>query len=400
MRIESISILFIAFYVTSQLRFVQGDIILPCYGLRNVTIIPYINIIQEHQITDYIVEDYQDSASQLIYLVKELLDSPCFTIWTFSPIQSRLIRLREVNYVQFFETELQAITRTDENEILKLLSNIPEHAKNDIKQSVFFVCFKHRHSRTNQSVVVTNQIKQLYQQQKFDLVLWCVSPTPLCWYSRHWLPKQNIIHDGGVSNNRKFNPYLHQIFLDVMDDPQYNWHQRYTKYAPKVQCSNKGLHIYFWLPIVSSNYLPAPYLFVDFVEEIFVNATLHIVLVDQTETSRDENYLLSSKKFEWVEWRHDKWQTENQTIEWLNKTEAIADLNIHIPFYHSHVKFESLGLPISKNQKTIRVAINDTITESPLLQNGTVMIWEEDYLSPWFATFMVERINNVMCAVN
>ena len=99
MRKESISISFIAFYVTSQLQIVQGDIILPCYGIRNVTIIPYIDISQEDQSTDYITKSYQDSARQLIYLVKELLDSPCFTIWTFSPIQSRLIRLREENYV-------------------------------------------------------------------------------------------------------------------------------------------------------------------------------------------------------------------------------------------------------------------------------------------------------------
>ena len=113
MRKESISILFIAFYVTSQLQIVQGNMILLCYGIRNVTIIHYIDISQEYQSIDYIMKRYQDSAIQLIYLVKELLDSPCFTIWTFSPIQSRLIRLREENYVQFFETELQALTNKD-----------------------------------------------------------------------------------------------------------------------------------------------------------------------------------------------------------------------------------------------------------------------------------------------
>ena len=42
------------------------------------------------------------------FLLNEIY-TPCFTVWVFSPIQSRAIRLTEGNYVQFFRGSQEEI---------------------------------------------------------------------------------------------------------------------------------------------------------------------------------------------------------------------------------------------------------------------------------------------------
>ena len=118
--------------------------------------------------------DFQDSATQLMYLIKELLDTPCFTVWMFSPIQSRIIRLTEGKYVQHFETEFQALVRTDENDILRLLSTIPP--KNDnCKQTLFFWTFGYL-SNSKQSVI--EKVNEMLQKRQCDVVMLCWGSDP------------------------------------------------------------------------------------------------------------------------------------------------------------------------------------------------------------------------------
>ena len=119
-----------------------GDLeILTCMEVRNVTVIPHIVLDAYSKGFDpYLDYFFQDMVMQLRYLVKSMLEIPCFIVWAFSPLQSRSIRLSKENYVQYFESGFQAITRTDANEVMKVLVNIP-HNKDDNKQTLFFFTF-------------------------------------------------------------------------------------------------------------------------------------------------------------------------------------------------------------------------------------------------------------------
>ena len=134
-----ISLCCFCFCVVLSLSMAYGDLMSSCMEVRNVTIIPYVNVILgDIDIEPSIEEELNAFAMQLKYLVKSVLETPCFIVWAFSPIESRLIRLTEENYANFLETDLQAITQTDENEVMKVLVNMP-HNNNDNKQTIFHV---------------------------------------------------------------------------------------------------------------------------------------------------------------------------------------------------------------------------------------------------------------------
>ena len=83
-----------------------------CDDIRNVTILPYIQL------------DGTAIIQQLLSLVKSLLDTPCITVWIYSPLQARLIRQqreKKQNYNHFIETELQGMNEPDKMVIVLLL---------------------------------------------------------------------------------------------------------------------------------------------------------------------------------------------------------------------------------------------------------------------------------------
>ena len=112
------SLCFLVFCVTT--RMAGGDLILLCTEVRrNVTIIPHI--LFDYKGIDDDEIHFLDSVLQLRYLTMSMLGLPCFNVWAFSPIHSRLVRINEKNCVQFFEMEFQAFTSTDGNELMKAL---------------------------------------------------------------------------------------------------------------------------------------------------------------------------------------------------------------------------------------------------------------------------------------
>ena len=122
--------------ITSLSLVCEGSLL--CTERKNVTIIPHIDIEQRSK-GDYKIEIFfENSAMQLTYLIKSMLETSCFEVWFYSPIQNRCIQQTVENYVRFLETEWMAITSTDDKDILNVLSKI-HHSNNEIEQTLLFV---------------------------------------------------------------------------------------------------------------------------------------------------------------------------------------------------------------------------------------------------------------------
>uniref|UniRef100_A0A7M5WR41 Cnidarian restricted protein n=1 Tax=Clytia hemisphaerica TaxID=252671 RepID=A0A7M5WR41_9CNID len=170
-----------------------GDLILPCTEVRNVTIIPYVMLWEARRSRNINLEKYfHDSVIQLSYLVKSFVDKPCSIVWILSPIQSRSIRLTMENYAEFLEREFQAITQTDENEVIKVLLNIP-HNNNDIKQTLFVVTFSLKVSFDYKHDKVFELVRKPFVRKQVDLVVWSIGLFPYRFFQK-WLPNQNTIY--------------------------------------------------------------------------------------------------------------------------------------------------------------------------------------------------------------
>ena len=226
-----------------------------CTKLKNITFIPYIDIHDAHKAKPLLEDDFKDSAMQLKYFIGSLLETSCFEVWFYSPIQNRCIQQTEENYIPFLETEWMAVTSTDDNDILNLLSDIPS-SNDEIEQSLFFINFFINYNRDemldNQQDLVIAKLKD--SRNNFNIVLLCIGPSsPICVRGAKWLPKQNIVYRS-FTGERKFNPNLHRILFDLANNPQYDWHERYNnggKSSMPIFQGNRNTYIYlgfnsFW----------------------------------------------------------------------------------------------------------------------------------------------------------
>ena len=346
-----------------------------------------------------------DSAKQILYLVKYLLDSPCFRVWVLSPIQSRVIKLTKDSYVNFFETEFQSIVRTDVNDVLRVLSNIPYN--NDVnKQTLLFAVFEYRKvlsrvPQTNDKYVqtlfsgsfsfeyiregsaVSDQVRDVYKRKQCDVVMLCCDGFgPLCNKSSNWLGRQHFIQDD-FFNFDQFNPYLHQILMDLMNNPQYNWRQRYTQYRSRCQ-PNRQENVFFWEvfdPTVRSPNLLYGMMW-EYIENLLPNATFYLVSVPRHDP-RSIQYSLIPRRFS---------QTDHQIRYRPNKNNTNPEINILM--YKKEIKLLSNR---EMNGNKIHIIFDDTILESPLLEDNKIKIWLEDFKSPLLIKMLMERIDSFRC---
>ena len=157
----------------------------------------------------------------------------------------------------FFEAEFQSIVRTDENDVLRVISNIP-YSNDDNKQTLFFVSFGYGGELKRSAV--SDHVKDKYERKQCDVVMLCFGFVPLCRQSKDWLRRQNFLHEDYFTLNQ-LNPHLHRILMDLTNNPHYNWRQRYTQYGSMCQ-TKKQENIYFWevddptvYPYISTLYL-------------------------------------------------------------------------------------------------------------------------------------------------
>ena len=97
-----------------------------CPKRKNLTIVPHIDVYHQYKEDEWFLDMLENSAMQLKYFIKSLLETSCLKVWFYSPVQNRCICLTEENYVRFLDTEWMAIQSTDDDDILNLLSDIPQ----------------------------------------------------------------------------------------------------------------------------------------------------------------------------------------------------------------------------------------------------------------------------------
>ena len=80
------------------------------------------------------------------------------------------------------------------------------------------------------------------------------------------------------------------------------------------------------------------------------------------------------------------------------KTAENSDVNINVLMYDERTDYKAPQLnPIEEDKNAIHILINNTIAESPILENGNIKIWEEDCKSPLLIRMLMERIDSFRC---
>ena len=226
--------------------------IVGCIERRNVTIIPhFVSIFNSHSmkwsnvITRPII-------IQLKYLVKTLFETSCINIYIYSNIRKRCIRQSMENYIHFLETEVQTDSTKYQNmePIISALSGIPSKSVDGEKQTLLFLNYFRVPGRQS---ILFNALQETQKLKEYDVILWCAYFSPLCIENAEWLPrKKNMIvfYEMGIwegENENGFNPNLHQIFLDLIFNPQFNWHSRYIQDVKIKKCqSPQKTYVFLW----------------------------------------------------------------------------------------------------------------------------------------------------------
>uniref|UniRef100_A0A7M5X158 Uncharacterized protein n=1 Tax=Clytia hemisphaerica TaxID=252671 RepID=A0A7M5X158_9CNID len=364
-----------------------GDLMVsPCLKVRNITLIPIVAIKDEYdRDSDYVYFLRKDT--QLTFLVKSILDKPCFMFWAFSPIQSRLIRLTEENYRAFFDTDFQAITRTDGREMMNVLENMP-HTNNTSKQTIFFLVDRYGYSSKSLEKdlslekhisTVIKKAQRMWERKESDFVVLNVN-YEADQLSIPWIRNENFISD--TYGSRKFDPHLHQILMDQMLNPRYDWRERYTRHL-KVQCiSSKKHHFYLWMNF--SWYYPDYEFWNTIVRDVLPNVTFHsIITVTDTMVLR-KGYTRKDKLMKYLKEEEE----ENDEI-----------VVIYLPFSRGRVDHTYFYPMKFNDENAINIILRDTFEDSPVLQNGNIVV-NDDYRNPLFFKLVFEKINSILCRKN
>ena len=296
------------------------------------------------------------------------------------------------NYELFFGTEFEAMFKADGNDILRVLSDIPRNNKS-YKQTLIFIALYH----SGNEVIVINQVRKMYERKHCDVVLWCFSYNQLCRRSEEWLPIQNKYQRYELVDGRLlFNPHAHQILMDLMINPQYDWRERYTRNV-EMHCQTTKRHVYFWSldPFLNGNPDEALLVFRIW-KNFFHNAKFYnteIVLhIPPLLNADDYDYYVA---IAYSSFNTSRDKSKDQTKQWIRRKEVTGDINIVV--YHNEHDHVAKSL-FTTQENTVKVIISDQIKTSPLLlTSGDIMVWEEDVLSPYFAKIIFERIKPIIC---
>uniref|UniRef100_A0A7M5WWI3 Uncharacterized protein n=1 Tax=Clytia hemisphaerica TaxID=252671 RepID=A0A7M5WWI3_9CNID len=204
-----------------------------------------------------------------------------------------------------------------------------------------------------------------------------------------WMPKENVIMEFENFNKSSIDidPHFHQILMDLMLNPQYNWYERYTRHI-KFQCpSSTNYHFYFWVKSVGY-YYPSFLFWNNIVQDVFPNATFHRIreLTAKNVISTTGGSLITKDKL----MKYMKEEEDNGEI-----------IAIHLPFFYEkvdHTDFQPMKFNV---ENTINIIIKSSnIEESPVLQNGNIVAQGHYYRDPMFMKLVFEKINSILCRKN
>uniref|UniRef100_A0A7M5XKQ2 Uncharacterized protein n=1 Tax=Clytia hemisphaerica TaxID=252671 RepID=A0A7M5XKQ2_9CNID len=361
--------------------------------------------------------------------MKSLFDMGCFDVWIYSPMLDRSIHQTKENYVRFLDTEWIA-TSTDDNEIINLLSNIP-HSNDQVEQTLLFVSTE---AKRRSLKTISNFITKLKEiRQKQNIVILCSTNSPLFFEGKKWLDNQNVII--GDVYNKIFNTDLHRILIDLANNPQYDWRERYTG-GIKNKCKiSNNTKTFIW-PVTERKDLsltPEVLFVVDLINDFFINMTIHfgskiVVKIKNglVDMSNSIDFLMAPYKF--TDRQKVSFLQKNATVEQIKEqvkqvkeqfeeqvkeqvkqlkeqlkeqfkeqVKDIGDNQVHIIFFYKETAPNFNQPPFTFNN-TIKIIIDDNITDSPMMtKDGDFMIWEIDTRSPLFTSMLIEKMYSILC---
>ena len=124
-----------------RISLVHADFVIPCAETRNIIMVPYIGYLKGAY-GKILGENYKvNGVVQLLqYLVKSLLENPCFSVYVYSLLKHRLIRQRKETYIQFLETEIQLRTLSYPNySIFDKLSDVSSRRDKEVYKNTLLV---------------------------------------------------------------------------------------------------------------------------------------------------------------------------------------------------------------------------------------------------------------------
>ena len=180
--------------------------------------------------------------------MKTFFETSCFTIFAYSNLRKHLTLLNEENYIQFVGTEVQIMTFFKGNNRMILSDILPRKTDSNNETILFVSAMKflfgredglaQEHVYVQEQIMISEKLKEVQKLNKnLNFVLLCMAFSPLCFESRKWLPKQNVIYYNQPSTKyRNLNPHLQEILIDLMYNPNYNWRERYTLNLEETEC--------------------------------------------------------------------------------------------------------------------------------------------------------------------
>ena len=138
-----------------------------------------------------------------------------------------------------------AITSTDDSDILNLLASIPSSRSNEIEQTLlFFNFYNYPGDKRIENTIITDKLNNIKDQYNIILLCFTALFSKLCAQSESWLQRRKVIYTD--IQTAPFNPHLHTILLDLINNPTYDWQERYQS-EWNSQCSiSEKIEIIIW----------------------------------------------------------------------------------------------------------------------------------------------------------
>eukprot|EP00111_Clytia_hemisphaerica_P021153 TCONS_00062313-protein len=330
-----------------------------CDSVKNVTIVPLMN--KKRVLVS--------SMSQLTYLVKSLLDTPCTTVWVYSPLENRSIVQNKDNSNNFLETKIQAMDLPDTNVLLDFLNEVKKLAVEENQQTLLFINEYYYFTLPEQEIsLIVDCLKD--STEYMSVVMWCRQDSDICSQSEKFTPRPKIIYDLSVV----FNPHVHKVLLDVIIDKDYD---RFKEYDD-LDCRNKSRKFHLLLtPMTMSGWMDSIQNMVAFLQFKFK------LRVD----SFQQLYIVL--KFP----DRDRYLNEAKAI--LMKASGDDIINIIMKLKGENYPIPEELKPLSK---WVIVNIDDPIHDSPRLEkDGTITLSEEDKTSPLFFHMLIKKFKEFIC---
>eukprot|EP00111_Clytia_hemisphaerica_P024860 TCONS_00073285-protein len=340
-----------------------------CDRVKNVTIVPFMKQNIRSTIFSFRVP-------QLTYLIKSLLDTPCTTVWVYSPLENRSIAQNKDNSNIFLETKIQAMDLPDTNVLIDFLNEVKKLAVEENQHTLLFIALNFQYDLSEQEIsLIVDCLKE--SMEYMSVVMQCSNENDICSQSEKFIPLPKIIYD---VRSKVFNPHVHKVLLDGIIDKDYD---RFKEYDD-LDCRNKSrrLHLLFTPMLGRMGSEPNMVKFFQFKFKVRVDFFWQLQLFLFFGT--DDGLMAD-----------DGFIDLNEAKAILMKANGDDIINIIIK-----LKGESFPIPeeLKPLSKWVIVIVDNSIHDSPRIEkDGTITIWEEDIASPLLFHMLIKKFKELIC---